>query len=417
MRKEVDLVPVNHLGTGLGLFDGDWVESKDQDPAGSIRLLQLADIGIGRFLDKSSRYVNHEAFHRLNCNEIFPGDVLIARMPDPIGRACVLPENLGRTITVVDVAVLRVNPKIAHSGYLSFIFNSSWFTESAELLLAGSTRQRVSRSALGRIRVPLPDLPAQQAIADYLKHETDEIDSMVSTMDDLAEALRHRQTEVSTRLVFGLASERGSDAADAHSPLAGIPAGWDRTKFGFDFIESTERNGDEPPGPLLSISEYRGVELNTRTEGQQASLDVSKYRVVRPGQLAANMMWLNHGGLGVSALTGYISPDYKAFWISERFEPRYVHHLLRCSRYIDYFAAIATGVRPNAQRVTKTVLDATPVPLPPIEEQIRIADKLDEVTANIDAMLTKVAALKALLLERRAALITDVVMGREEAAA
>ncbi len=115
-------------------------------------------------------------------------------------------------------------------------------------------------------------------------------------------------------------------------------------------------------------------------------------------------------------LTGYISPDYKAFWISKRFEPRYVHHLFRSSRYIDYFAAIANGVRPNAQRVTKTVLDATPVPLPPLEEQIRIADELDAATAKIDSMLAKVDELKALLLERRAALITDVVTGRKEVA-
>ena len=33
--------------------DGDWVESKDQDPAGTNRLLQLADIGDGHFLNKS----------------------------------------------------------------------------------------------------------------------------------------------------------------------------------------------------------------------------------------------------------------------------------------------------------------------------------------------------------------------------
>ena len=60
--------------------------------------------------------------------------------------------------------------------------------------------------------------------------------------------------------------------------------------FGYDFVESNERNGDDPPGPLLSISEYRGVELNTRTDGQQASLDVSKYRVVRPGQLGDRLI-------------------------------------------------------------------------------------------------------------------------------
>ena len=41
---------------------------------------------------------------------------------------------------------------------------------------------------------------------------------------------------------------------------------------------------------------------------------------------------------------------------------------------------------------------------------------LDGVTAKIDAMLAKVADLKSLLLERRAALITDVVIGRKEVA-
>lgn len=46
----------------------------------------------------------------------------------------------------------------------------------------------------------------------------------------------------------------------------------------------------------------------------------------------------------------------------------------------------------------------------------RIAEHLDEVTGNIDVMLTKVAELKALLVERRAALISDVVTGRKKVA-
>ena len=49
-----------------------------------------------------------------------------------------------------------------------------------------------------------------------------------------------------------------------------------------------------------------------------------------------------------------------------------------------------------------------------LEEQQRIADHLDEVTGRIDAMLAKVTELKALLVERRAALITDVVTGRKK---
>lgn len=301
-------------------------------------------------------------------------------------------------------------------GRFLYWYFSSQFRQAVAYGGAQTTVASLRRSMFTTFPVAVPPTETQHSIVAYLDREIGEIDAMIGRLDDLTRLLRHRQRESATRSVFGVAAGQHHTAVDAHSPLSGIPDHWARTKFGYDFVESTERNGASPTGPLLSISEYRGVELNTRTDGQQASLDVSRYRVVRPGQLAANMMWLNHGGLGVSSLTGYISPDYKAFWISDRFEPRYVHHLFRSSRYIDYFAAIANGVRPNAQRVTKTVLDATPVPLPPLEEQVRIADDLDAATAKIEAMLGKVAELKALLHERRAALITDVVTGRKEVA-
>lgn len=263
---------------------------------------------------------------------------------------------------------------------------------------------------LDSMRVFLPDVGTQREIANSLE----KVDSMIATLDELADVLRQRTTD--TAAVFGLTDEHSGHLQDAHSPLDGIPEHWGRTKFGYDFFESTERNGDDPPGPLLSISEYRGVELNTRADGQQASSDVAHYRVVRPGQLAANMMWLNHGGLGVSSLTGYTSPDYKAFWISPRFYPRYVHHLLRSPRYVDYFETIGTGVRPNAQRVTKTALDMTPVPMPPIEEQRRIGDHLDEVSAHIDRMQEKLSTLRRLLIERRVALITNILSDQGVAA-
>ena len=49
--------PVGDVIASDGIFtDGDWVETKDQDPDGDIRLIQLADIGDGSFLDKSSGF-------------------------------------------------------------------------------------------------------------------------------------------------------------------------------------------------------------------------------------------------------------------------------------------------------------------------------------------------------------------------
>ena len=45
------------LASAEVFIDGDWVESKDQDPAGDVRLVQLADIGDGRYIDKSNRFL------------------------------------------------------------------------------------------------------------------------------------------------------------------------------------------------------------------------------------------------------------------------------------------------------------------------------------------------------------------------
>ena len=71
-----------------GIFtDGDWVESKDQDPNGNVRLIQLADVGDGNFVNKSSRYMNSVRAGQLRCTYLEAGDILIARMKLPTERA------------------------------------------------------------------------------------------------------------------------------------------------------------------------------------------------------------------------------------------------------------------------------------------------------------------------------------------
>ncbi len=48
-------------GEGGIVTDGDWVESKDQYPTGKVRLIQVADVGDGHFLNRSSRFMTNEA--------------------------------------------------------------------------------------------------------------------------------------------------------------------------------------------------------------------------------------------------------------------------------------------------------------------------------------------------------------------
>ena len=58
---------IGDLVAAEGIFrDGDWVESKDQDPTGTVRLIQLADIGDGSFRDRSSRFLTQATAEALN---------------------------------------------------------------------------------------------------------------------------------------------------------------------------------------------------------------------------------------------------------------------------------------------------------------------------------------------------------------
>ncbi len=162
-------VPLGEVIGKTGLFiDGDWVESKDQDPDGEVRLTQLADVGIGTFLDKSARFLNKETAKRLRCTFLQENDILVARMPDPIGRACIFPGSDQPCVTVVDVCIVRPDLNIADPAYLSWMINSTDFRRGIDQFIKGTTRQRISRKNLELLPIPLPPLEEQKRIAAIL---------------------------------------------------------------------------------------------------------------------------------------------------------------------------------------------------------------------------------------------------------
>ena len=191
-----------------------------------------------------------------------------------------------------------------------------------------------------------------------------------------------------------------------------IPEDWGVERLRFLFTESKERNGKSPVGDMLSVSEYRGVvpreyenEEQKRTEDE-----LENYRVVRPGQLAVNSMWLNHLGLGVSEHTGHVSPAYNVYDISDRLERRFVHHLMRSNYYLKIYLRYLYGIRPNSFQIKSNDWASIPIIVPDLPTQRAIADFLDRETARIDLLIEKKQRLVALLGERVVSLITQVTM-------
>ncbi len=206
------LLPLSNILADAEVFtDGDWVESKDQDPNGDIRLTQLADIGDGEWLNKSMRFLTSQKAKELRCTYLKPGDLLVARMPDPLGRCCIFPESDCPSVTVVDVCVIRPNLDKISPRYLMHAINSPQVRSGIAKHITGTTRQRISRKNLGKVLILLPPLAEQKRIAAIL---------------DAADALRAKRRE-SLALLDTLLQ---STFLDMFGDPVTNPKGWDDRK-------------------------------------------------------------------------------------------------------------------------------------------------------------------------------------------
>lgn len=193
--------------------------------------------------------------------------------------------------------------------------------------------------------------------------------------------------------------------------LGQVPSHWEVCKFRHVFIESSEKIDTEVIGVMLSVSGYRGIEIKEYDDEnrRRTDEDLVGYRIVRPGQLVVNTMWLNYAGLGVSDFEGHVSPAYRSYWIDSTFNNRFVHHMMRCDSFVRGYTKFLTGIRPNSLQMSRDDLMAFQLLRPPSDEQAAIASFLDRETSKIDVLIAEQEKLIALLTEKRQATISHIV--------
>ena len=213
--KDTELGPipkdweVKRLGDQAEVFcDGDWIEAKDQSSTG-FRLIQTGNVGEGIYKDKpkNKRYVSEKTFNSLRCTEIFGGDVLVSRLPDPIGRACIVPNTAERKITAVDCTIIR----FAEYDPVFFVAFSQTkcYRQMVDSNMAGSTRMRISRNALGKILVPYPPLPEQRRIAAALG----DVDKLIENLKKRVEKKKNLKRGAMQELLTGRRRLKGFTGA------------------------------------------------------------------------------------------------------------------------------------------------------------------------------------------------------------
>lgn len=182
------------------IIDGDWIESKDQSDDG-IRLIQTGNIGVGKYLDKPNRakYISEETFSTLKCTEVLNGDVLVSRLPDPIGRACLIDDLQNRSITAVDCSILRFESLTTAKLFVQIASTSKYFNEISNLA-GGSTRVRIARKELEKLRITIPvSKDYQEKILQILFEQ----DRLIDALTNEVELLKSKKKAVMKLLLTG----------------------------------------------------------------------------------------------------------------------------------------------------------------------------------------------------------------------
>ena len=85
----------------------------------------------------------------------------------------------------------------------------------------------------------------------------------------------------------------------------------------------------------------------------------------------------------------------------------YFKHLAKSKVFIDLLKQCVTGIR-EGQNVDYEILKSVRIPVPPVDEQLKIAAYLDSIDARIDARKREIKLLE----KYKAAISSDIVMGQ-----
>jgi type I restriction enzyme, S subunit len=385
-----------------GIFsDGNWVESKDQDPAGAIRLLQLADVGDGVFVDKSNRFVNDDKFEQLRCTEVFEGDVLIARMPDPLGRACLAPKLRQRCITVVDVAIVRPGPSSVRPKWLMHFLNAPPVRQVIELQSSGTTRRRISRGNLAQLELPVPPLPEQRRIADKLDALFARVDACRERLDRVPGILKRFRQSVLTAATSGdlTREDRGNSEPWREAALSDLIGDQGLFSDG-DWVESKDQ---DPAGgirliQLADIGDGAFVDKSSRFVNH-AAFERLKCTALEPGDVLVARMPDPLGRACVLPDLGYhcitvvdvaiLRPKNAAI------NPVWLMTALNAPDVRAEIGLLASGT--TRQRVSRRNLAGIMLRVPPVAEQRKIVRRVESLFAYADNLEQRFKATRSVV--------------------
>jgi len=368
LYNQINTYPFIELSEVTTYFnDGNWVESKDQSETG-IRLIQTGNIGNGDYLDKKSksRFVSEEKFTAEGYTEIFKGDVLISRLPDPVGRACFVPQLDTRAITSVDCTIVRFDDSKMLPSFFKYLTLSNAYNKEIEQYLTGSSRKRISRSNLAKIKIPFPPLEIQKQIVE-------ELDSYQKIIDSAKQIVLSWSPVISIKPEWSMATL--GDVCEIGSSKRVFESEW--TKEGVPFYRARE---------IVRLARDGKVDNDLFISQEMFDDYSSKYGAPAVGDI----MVTGVGTLGVCYLVKsddeFYFKDGNIIWLKnfkETIDSNFVSLMFETEYVKKQILSTATGGTVGTYTITNA--KETKIPLPSLAEQKKIVEQIENERKHIES--------------------------------
>lgn len=361
----------------LFFTDGNWIESKDQSTDG-IRLVQTGNIGFGFYKDKkdNARFISEETFNRLKCTEILPNDLLVSRLPDPVGKSCIIPDINSKMITGVDCTIIRTKDNLK-SEFLLYYQMSNQYLSDVKSRVTGTTRSRISRKNLGLIEIPLPPLPEQQRIVAVL----DKIFAAIAKAKANAEQNLENARKLFESYLQGVFEDKGEDWEEKKlGKIAKVIGGYSFKSKDFEKQGKFQviRMGNVRPGII-------------REKESPVFISNMEDKVLERALLLSNDVIITQTGTKNKRDYGFtviidkdnylLNQRISSIRFSNNYLPKFFLYFSWTNHFKDQYFANETGTVGQGNVGIKAITDAI-VPFLSISEQQIIIKKLDSLSAE-----------------------------------
>ena len=316
---------------------------------------------------------------------------------------------------IISPAYTVLTPRIPiTAGYFRYLAKSKLFIELLTLCVTGIREgQNVDYRKLRDHLLPVPSHTEQEQIVRYLDWQVSKINRLIAAKRKQIALLREQIQQTITDVVY-----HGVDQTVNYQPVKmlyvdKIPEHWECKRGKFLFAEHDIRSTDGKE-ELLSVSHITGV-----TPRSQKNITMFKaeslvnYKICRKNDIAANTMWMWQGAIAVSSYHGVISPSYNTYHqIDNAYDSAYLDYMLRSKPLVDEYYVRSTGIRKSRLRLYPEQLLDMFFPVPPVEEQKRIAAVIAEKTQAANDFIAAIEKQIEKINEFRVRMISDVVTGQ-----